>query len=169
MYVCAPRVCSALNGQKRLLDTLELESQVVVNTIWVLGIEAGSFGKVAKALNCRVLSPTPNLLKMRKCSARTLLWEDKWKKRIGPLVACLWPVELSRLFRGLNCFGNSELPGRNCIHHVTLSRNQHSRYRLGGRQILGMSASWSSRYRCPCPETPCSKQRRWPQNLPKNV
>lgn len=73
MFVCVPRVCSAPDGQKRVLDTLELESQVAVNTMWVLGIQTGSFGKVANALNCRAISPTPNLLKMRKCSGRTLL------------------------------------------------------------------------------------------------
>lgn len=35
-YVCVPHVCSALGGQKRALDLLELELQAA---IWVLGTE----------------------------------------------------------------------------------------------------------------------------------
>ena len=57
MYVCALCMYSALGSQKRVLDPLGLELQMVVSTLWELGIEPGTSERAVSAvfLFCFVL------------------------------------------------------------------------------------------------------------------
>ena len=52
MYVHCP--------QKRALDPLELELEMVVSPVGVQGIKLGSSGKAASVFNHQVTSPVPN-------------------------------------------------------------------------------------------------------------
>jgi hypothetical protein len=50
MHADAPYTCSAHRGQERAPDSLELELQMVVSCLWVLGIKTGSSGRAASDL-----------------------------------------------------------------------------------------------------------------------
>lgn len=41
MYVCVPHVWNAFRGQKRAPDPLELELQVLIASVWMLGTNPG--------------------------------------------------------------------------------------------------------------------------------
>lgn len=41
-----------LGRQRRMMDSLELELQMVVNTLWVLGTELGSSPTATSVLDC---------------------------------------------------------------------------------------------------------------------
>lgn len=45
------RISDAQGGQEGALDLLELEIQMVVHLMWVLGIEPGLFARTASTLN----------------------------------------------------------------------------------------------------------------------
>lgn len=61
VYICIPHAYSAHGGQKRALDILELESQVVGSClIWVLGTELRSLSR-ASAHNSCLYSPNLKL------------------------------------------------------------------------------------------------------------
>lgn len=50
-FVLLVWMCDALIGQQRALDPVELELQMVLSTISVLGIELGSSERTASTLN----------------------------------------------------------------------------------------------------------------------
>ena len=59
MYVWATCMPSAYGKQKKRTWTpLELEVQMLVATMWVLGTEPASSAKEASTLRCRAVSPT---------------------------------------------------------------------------------------------------------------
>jgi hypothetical protein len=51
MYVCGPCTCSTQGGQKTAFDSREVELQIVMSTVLVLGTEPGSSVRVTSALN----------------------------------------------------------------------------------------------------------------------
>lgn len=51
IYVYVPLVHDALRDQKKALDSLGLELQMVVRTMWVLEIKSEFCGRIAHALN----------------------------------------------------------------------------------------------------------------------
>lgn len=54
--VCAPGAC---RGQKRRLALLELQLEMVVSFLWVLGVELASSGRAAAfGVPCRLLGET---------------------------------------------------------------------------------------------------------------
>lgn len=46
-HVCAPHVYGAHRSQKRVSELLEVELQMVVGAVWVMGIDPGSFTRAA--------------------------------------------------------------------------------------------------------------------------
>lgn len=50
MYVWAPSVYLAFEGQKRARDPLELELQMPSASVWVLGTEPASSGRAVSTL-----------------------------------------------------------------------------------------------------------------------
>lgn len=75
-------------GQKRVLDLLELESQAVVNClIWVLGIGPGSSARTASSLNCCTVFAAPKSL-VFWCEDLGLGWPQPWKISGSPFVGC---------------------------------------------------------------------------------
>lgn len=61
MCPCACHMCAGIpRSQKRMLDALELEVEVVVNCPkWVLGYRLRSSGRAANASNHGAMSPVP--------------------------------------------------------------------------------------------------------------
>lgn len=51
MCVWVPCMCGAQQGQKRVSDTLGMELQMVVTTLWVLGSKLGSSGRAMSVLS----------------------------------------------------------------------------------------------------------------------
>lgn len=56
MYLCIKYVFGAHGGQKRVLDPLKLELQMILSHLWVLGIEPGSCGRAASDLHVSSLN-----------------------------------------------------------------------------------------------------------------
>lgn len=50
-YVCLPHACNTHISQKKVMDSLELEFRQLQNTMWILGTESGSSGKIASVFN----------------------------------------------------------------------------------------------------------------------
>lgn len=88
-YICIPCAFSAIRGQKRTPDPLELELLTVVCYVGP-GIEPRFFGRTTRASNCWAITPT--------------LW--KWKKKSDFIQWVTWELE--------NPMGNVEIQGRNC-------------------------------------------------------
>lgn len=59
--MCTAYVTSACRSQKRALDSLDLESWVVVSHMWMLGIKPRPSAKAAAALNCRTSLEPPTI------------------------------------------------------------------------------------------------------------
>lgn len=60
MRVCAACGYSAIRSSKRASDPLVLELQAVMDTMWVLGIESRSSGRVVSALTAGASLQSPD-------------------------------------------------------------------------------------------------------------
>ena len=101
MHVCIAYLYSAQRNQKRASDPLELELQTVVNLHVGAGIEPGSSGRAASALNHWAISSSIHLLFFKAgCHYVALTWN--WLCRPGwpqthrdPPASASWALELS--------------------------------------------------------------------------
>lgn len=63
MPVCHVYKVSSCRGQRRILDSLRLELQMVMSRhLWVLGIKAGLSAKEGRALNHEAMFPVSSFL-----------------------------------------------------------------------------------------------------------